>query len=117
MKTRMVFYISILLLSHATFLSAQFNNSEFGIGLLVGGSKLQGDVENTNIGLTGGLMLKYVPTSRLALTALAAYGQMTTGLNAIKTDLLSTSLLGSLFILPNNNCLLYTSDAADEEHS
>ncbi|MCH7756270.1 outer membrane beta-barrel protein [candidate division KSB1 bacterium] len=103
MKTRMVFYICILLLSHATFLSAQFNNSEFGIGLLVGGSKLQGDVENTNMGLTGGLMLKYVPTSRLALTALAAYGQMTTGLNAIKTDLLSTSLLASLFILPNNN--------------
>jgi len=103
MKTRMVFYISILLLSQAAFLSAQFNNSEFGIGLLAGGSKLQGDVENTNIGLTGGLMLKYAPIPRLALTALAAYGQMTTGLNAIKTDLLSASLLGSLFILPNSN--------------
>ncbi len=103
MKTRMVFYISILLLSHATFLSAQSKNSEFGIGLVVGGSKLQGDVENTNMGLTGGLMLKYAPTPRLALTALAAYGQMTTGLNAIRTDLLSASLLGSLFILPNSN--------------
>ncbi|MCH7754892.1 outer membrane beta-barrel protein [candidate division KSB1 bacterium] len=103
MKTRIVFYISILLLSQAAFLSAQFNNSELGIGLLAGGSKLQGDVENTNMGLTGGLMLKYAPIPRLALTALAAYGQMTTGLNAIKTDLLSASLLGSLFILPNSN--------------
>jgi len=102
MKTRMVFYISILFLSHSTFLIAQFNNSEFGIGLVVGGSKLRGDVENTNMGLTGGLMLKYAPTPRLALTALATYGRMTTGLNAIKTDLLSTSLLGSLFILPNS---------------
>ena len=90
-------------MSQAAFLSAQFNNSELGIGLLAGGSKLQGDVENTNMGLTGGLMLKYAPIPRLALTALAAYGQMTTGLNAIKTDLLSASLLGSLFILPNSN--------------
>ena len=43
MKTRIVFHITILLLSHAAFLNAQFKNSEFGVGLLVGGSKLQGD--------------------------------------------------------------------------
>jgi len=103
MKTRIVFYINILLLSHVAFLNAQFKNTEFGVGVLVGGSKLHGDVENTNMGLTGGLMLKYGPIPGFAFTATAIYGQMTTGFNAIKTDLLSTSLLGTFFILPNND--------------
>lgn len=103
MKTRIVFYISILLLSHAVFLSAQFKNTKFGVGVLVGGSKLYGDVDNTNMGLTGGLLLKYGPIPSFAVTATATYGQMATGLNAIKTNLLSASLLGTFFILPNNN--------------
>jgi len=103
MKTRIVFYLSIFLLSHAAFSHAQFKNTEFGAGILLGGSKLQGDVQNTNLGLTGGAMLKYAPIPRFALTATAAYGQMTTGLNAIRTDLLSTSLLGTLFVLPGSN--------------
>ena len=103
MKTRIVFYISILLLSHAAFLNAQFKNTEFGVGVLAGGSKLLGDVENTNMGLTGGLMLKYGPIPSFAFTATATYGPMTTGLNAIKTDLLNVSLLGTFFIWPNND--------------
>jgi len=103
MKTRIVFYISILLLGHVAFLNAQFKNAEFGVGVLVGGSKLHGDIENTNMGLTGGLMLKYGPIPSFAFTATAIYGQMTTGFNAIKTDLLSASLLGTFFILPNND--------------
>ncbi len=103
MKTRIVFYIIILLLSRAVFLNAQFKNAEFGVGVLVGGSKLQGDIENTNMGLTGGLMFKYGPIPSFSFTATAIYGQMTTGLNAIKTNLLSASLLGTFFILPNND--------------
>jgi len=103
MKTRIVFYINILLLSHAAFLNAQSKNTEFGVGVLVGGSKLHGDIENTNMGLTGGLVLRYGPIPSFAFTATAIYGQMTTGFNAIKTDLLSASLLGTFFILPNND--------------
>ncbi len=83
MKTRIVFYIYVLLLSHTAFLSAQFKNTEFGVGVLVGGSKLHGDIENTNMGLTGGLVLRYRPIPSFAFTATAIYAQHSSTLKLV----------------------------------
>ncbi|MFQ5676443.1 MAG: OmpA family protein [bacterium] len=102
MKTRIIFAAGFLLVCNFAPLSAQFSKSEFGIGALVGGSKLIGDIENTNLGLTSGLMIRYMPIPRFGITMTGTYGQMTSGLNAIKTNILSASLLGTAFLMPEN---------------
>jgi len=81
--------------------NAQSPRRTLGIGLMVGGARLSGDVEKNNIGLTGGLMIRLTPLSFFALNAQTSYGRMTTGFNAIKTNVLNVTYSGTLFLLPS----------------
>lgn len=90
--------ISILLMVSGA--RAQFSeNVPFGAGVIVGASKLQGDIENTNLGFTGGLLFSYSPGSRLKLVTTGTFGKMTSGLDAIKTDVVGIDLTGSLYLV------------------
>ncbi len=91
----------VIVIFLASLAQAQSNN-KFGAGLFLGGSKLQGDINESNTGLTGGLLLRYVPTSRLGITASGTYGKMTSGLNAIDSYVHSFTLSGNFFIMPYN---------------
>ncbi|MFQ5825096.1 MAG: OmpA family protein [bacterium] len=97
---------SILILALTIFLgnavtsNAQFQRSKLGAGVLMGGSQLKGDIKKSNTNLTGGLILRYTPIRFFSLTATSTYGQMTSGLNAFKTDVIKGSLSGTLFLFP-----------------
>ena len=95
-KTNKLLILTILLGFSLT-LQAQSPRSTLGLGLLIGGARLSGDIEKSNIGLAGGLMLRLSPLSFFAFTAQTSYGQMTTGLNAFRTNVLNASLAGTLF--------------------
>ncbi|RMF64530.1 MAG: hypothetical protein D6743_09215 [Calditrichaeota bacterium] len=81
---------------------AQGPGGKFGAGVLVGGSKLQGDIANTSTAMTGGFMLKYSPFKIFALSSAFTLAEMTSGLDAIKTRVLNSSLTGNFTLLPNN---------------
>lgn len=80
--------------------NAQHQRSSIGLGILVGGSRLYGDIENSNTELTGGLLLRFNLVPFFALSASTSYGQMTGGLNAFKTEVFNNTLFGTLFLLP-----------------
>lgn len=102
MKARILLFTTLVFIIKVAALPAQFKNSEFGVGVLVGGSKLRGDIENTNMGFTGGIMLRYSLNPSIAITATGTYGQMTSGLDAIKTNIFSAALLGTYYFIPEN---------------
>ena len=81
--------------------NAQSPRSMLGIGLMVGGARLSGDVEKNNIDLAGGLMVRLTPLSFFAFKAQTSYSQMITGLNAIRTNVLNVTFSGNLFLLPS----------------
>lgn len=91
-------FISILcILSTA---QAQFSqNAPFGAGAIVGASKLKGDIDNTNLGFTGGFLFSYSPLPRLNLATTGTFGKMTSGLDAINTNVFGADLTGSVYIL------------------
>lgn len=100
MKKLVVFGIMMMLLVEAAFRPVQSGDNKFGIGVMVGGSKLQGDIENTNTALTGGLMLRYSPFSFFGFTATSTYGTLTSGLDAFESDIFSLGLSGTIFLAP-----------------
>ncbi|MFQ5772854.1 MAG: OmpA family protein [bacterium] len=97
-----IFFMMTLLLGNADFLHAQIQTSKFGIGLLVGGAKLIGDIENTNTAFTAGLILRYNPFPFFAISTNSTYGTMTSGLDAFKSNVFNTTLSGTFFFLPNS---------------
>ncbi len=100
MRTTIIFIALTILFSHASLVKAQTTNIKFGVGLLVGGSKLFGDIENTNTNFTGGIILRYSPFPFLAISASSTYGTMISGVDDIKTKVLNTGLSGTLFLFP-----------------
>jgi len=100
MRAKVVTVCAALIMSVAVNGYAQFGRSTLGLGTVVGVSKLQGDIEKSTPGLTGGLMLRYTPIPYFAMTTTAAYGKMTSGLNAVATYVHSATLAANLFILP-----------------
>jgi len=92
---------TILLFGFGNGYSQWFENSRLGAGFMLGASKLQGDIDNTNLGLTTGLMLSYSPMPRLNFSTVGTYGKMTSGLDAIKTDVIGGAFSGSVYVLPH----------------
>lgn len=91
---------SLSILFFLTAAQAQFSqNAPFGAGAVVGASKLQGDIENSNPGFTAGLIFSYSPYSRLNLSTTGTFGKMTSGLDAIKTDVFGADFAGSVYVL------------------
>ncbi len=95
-------WTTLILLASATASLSQIDKTKLGAGIVVGGSKLAGDIETTNTGLTGGLMLTYQLSPRVYLSTTSTYGKMTSGLNAINTRVYNTSIVGNYFVLPNS---------------
>ncbi len=81
-------------------LKAQLDDSILGVGAMLGGSKLSGDIENTNAGFTGGFLIRYTPISNFSIGASTSFGKMTSGLDAIKTEVFSTSMFANYFLMP-----------------
>lgn len=102
MRTRISVLAVLFIFFSADFSSAQFKNSKLGAGVLLGGSKLIGDIDNTSTGFTPGVIFAYSPFPVFEISAIATYSNMTSGLNAIKTSVLSGTLSGTFFILPDS---------------
>jgi len=94
--------IVLLFISISSKTFAQAKKSKIDIGMMVGISKINGDFENTSAGFTGGLLARYVPLDFLSFSVLAEAGRMTSGLDAIKTTVFSTSFSGSYIFMPYN---------------
>ena len=75
-------------------------SSKLGLGVLIGGSKLQGDIGRTNTGLTGGVMLRYNVVPFFALSSRTTYGRMSSGLDALNTTMLNTAFSANFFFWP-----------------
>ncbi|MFQ5707274.1 MAG: OmpA family protein [bacterium] len=102
MKTLHVRLVAALLLACTSTLFAQSSRGTVGLGVLMGGSILNGDIGNSNTGVAGGLFLRLTPIQPFALQARATYSQMATGFNSINTGLFNASLVGTLFLLPSS---------------
>src|SRR3990172_11451359 len=100
MRIKILFIICLLLMISTFQLQAQFKDSSLGIGVMVGGSKLRGDIDNTNAGFTSGILLKYAPVPNFAIAATGTYSKLTSGLDAIKTDLYNASIFASYYFIP-----------------
>lgn len=100
---------TILLFSFTNGYSQWFENSRFGAGFMLGASKLQGDIDNTHAGLTTGLLLSYSPMPRINFSTVGTYGKMTSGLDAIKTDVVGGAFSGSVYVLPHGMLRPYAS--------
>lgn len=83
--------------------SAQFKNAQFGVGVHLGGSKLSGDFENTNAGFTTGFLFRYLPIPRLMLSYSGTFGSMTSGLDAIDTNIFQNTFSAAVFLLQNHH--------------
>ncbi len=100
MRLKILTLTVLIALTYSLNLKAQFNDSVLGIGVMVGGSKLSGDIKNTNAGFTGGFLLRYTPITNFSIGASTSFGNMTSGLDAIKTEIFSSSLFANYFIMP-----------------
>lgn len=100
MKSGMLVLIGLLAVQLG-FQDAHSQSRKFGVGLLIGGSQLRGDIDKANTNLVGGATLRFFPVSNFALSVSSTYGKVTSGLNALKTRILNTSLEGTVFIFPH----------------
>ncbi|MFQ5652430.1 MAG: OmpA family protein [bacterium] len=102
MRPKLWILSGVLILGHLSVATAQVSKARLGAGLLVGGSKIQGDIENSSAALTGGVLLTYSSSPNFALSATATYTKMTSGLNAINTRVFSTALAANFYIWPTS---------------
>ncbi len=100
MELKRTVLVWAIMLGFAVTAQAQLSNGKLGAGVLLGGSKLQGDIEQSGAGLTGGLLLTYSFNPKFSLSATGTYGKMTSGVDAIHTRLLSTAIVGNYYLLP-----------------
>ncbi|MCG8608786.1 hypothetical protein MJD09_27845, partial [bacterium] len=95
---------------------AQIETRKFGIGVLAGASRLQGDLQPTSTALTSGLLLRFSPFSFFAISGYATYGTVGSGLNSIKTRMFNASLTGTVFLLPNSRLRPFVSGGWSRFH-
>ncbi len=101
MRTIIWLFVFSFMLTNLEITNAQ-SEQKFGLGVLAGGSKLAGDIENTNTAFTGGFLMRWTPIPFFAITAKATYGRMTSGLNEFKTSVFNTRLSGTIFLFPES---------------
>ncbi|RMD88882.1 MAG: hypothetical protein D6813_11460 [Calditrichaeota bacterium] len=96
------FYLILiaLLIGNISSLMAQSPRGKFGFGILLGGSRIYGDLDKATPRLSGGATFRVLPVSFLGLTTRFTYNNLRSGLNATNTDLFNASIFASLFLLP-----------------
>jgi len=100
MRTKLWIWTTLFLLTITALCGAQFDKNKLGLGIQIGGTKLAGDIQTTNAGLTGGVLATYELTPKVSLSASSSYGKTSSGLDAIYTRIASTTLTGSYNLLP-----------------
>ena len=98
------FYLILiaLLIVNISCLMAQSPRGKFGLGILLGGSRIYGDLDKATPRLSGGATFRILPVSFLGLTTRFTYNNLRSGLNATNTDLYNASIFASLFLLPKS---------------
>lgn len=86
----------------STELHAQSAAQKFGIGLLVGGSRLYGDVTNIRASLASGVIFRYKLHPNFAVSVNANYGKLSSAVNAFDTHIFNALFSGSLFLFPKS---------------
>lgn len=101
MRTRTgLFWIAVLTLP-VQCLRAQPESREFGLGVLVGGAKMNGDIEKSSMGFHAGAFLEYLPGANVGLSLAANHAGMISGLNAITTSVYGATVSSNLFLASN----------------
>jgi len=100
MRLKIIALTVLIALAYNLELKAQYSEKVLGVGVMLGGSKLSGDIENTNAGFTGGFLVRYSPNSNFSFGASTSFGKMTSGLDAIRTEVFNASLFANYFIMP-----------------
>ena len=103
MKSIVVVIFLSLVFGNTDPLKPQPRRNKFGIGILAGGTRLKGDFAQTTASFAGGVALRFSPLSFFAISTAATYGAPKSGLDAVKTELLTTSLSATFFLFPRSS--------------